>query len=126
VSFAGAYTPAELGDIYEDVHFCWALDFLDEDGNSNWLLPNRLYEGGRFQTVPIALRGSQTAVWLEALGFGVIVDDPIDGTVDALDAMTPSLYMQRRREAAAVDPKAFIADAQDCFALVAAMSGQPG
>ena len=47
--FEGAYrNPGDLPSIYGEVHFSWAIDFFEEGMNSNWLLPNRLYEGGRF------------------------------------------------------------------------------
>jgi succinoglycan biosynthesis protein ExoL len=36
--------PARL---YGDVHFAWAIDWFEAGANSAWLLPNRIYEGGR-------------------------------------------------------------------------------
>ena len=47
MAFRGPYAnPGELPDIYGGVHFSWAVDYLDDGLNSDWLLPNRLYEGG--------------------------------------------------------------------------------
>ena len=57
IHFAGPYrNPEDLAAIYGEVHFSWAIDFFEEGLNSNWLLPNRLYEGCRFGAVPIAMR----------------------------------------------------------------------
>ncbi len=36
----------DLAKIYGEVDFAWAIDFFEEGQNSEWLLPNRLYEKG--------------------------------------------------------------------------------
>ena len=65
----GAYkNPEDLSAIYNDVHFSWAIDFFEEGLNSSWLLPNRLYEGCLYGSVPIALAGTETARFLSAQG----------------------------------------------------------
>jgi hypothetical protein len=46
LQFQGPYQTHELAQIYADVHFAWAVDYFDEGANSDWLLPNRLYEAG--------------------------------------------------------------------------------
>jgi succinoglycan biosynthesis protein ExoL len=70
LSFEGAYTPEDLPRIYGAVHFSWLIDRYEAGANSEWLLPNRLYEGCRFGAVPIALEGTETARFLgrERLG----------------------------------------------------------
>src|SRR5262249_5337404 len=75
VHFAGPYhSPADLPAIYGDVHFSWAIDYYEVGQNSTWLLPNRIYEGGLYGTVPIALAGIETGRWLAKRGAGVIFD----------------------------------------------------
>jgi len=67
----------ELGTIYRGVHFAWAIDYFEAGANSDWLLPNRIYEGGLFGAIPIARNGCATAAWLQGNGIGVILDgDP--------------------------------------------------
>ena len=57
VAFHGAYrNPEDIGTIYGQVHFSWVIDFYEEGQNSQWLLPNRLYEGCRFGAVPVAMK----------------------------------------------------------------------
>ncbi|GAB4363727.1 MAG: succinoglycan biosynthesis glycosyltransferase ExoL [Kiloniellaceae bacterium] len=69
--YAGEYrNPDDLPAIYGRVHFTWAFDFLDAGGNSDWLLPNRIYEGGYFGAVALAADGTQTGEKLRALGLG--------------------------------------------------------
>lgn len=46
LTFGGAYTARDLPGLYGGVHFNWTIDYYEENGNSKWLLPNRIYEGG--------------------------------------------------------------------------------
>ena len=82
LSFEGGYrNPEDIEAIYRDVHFSWAIDFFEDDLNSKWLLPNRLYEGCRFGAVPIAMDGTETARFLRSRGIGIVLPAP---TVEAL------------------------------------------
>ena len=64
--FAGPYrNPEDSPRIYGDVHFTWLPDFFEAGMNSQWLLPNRLYEGCCYSTVPLAMAGTETARFLE-------------------------------------------------------------
>ena len=48
IVYGGPYrNPDDLEEIYRPIHFICAVDYLDEGTNSDWLLPNRIYEGGR-------------------------------------------------------------------------------
>lgn len=123
VSFHGPYTAADLPTIYGDVHFSWAIDYMEEGLNSSWLLPNRIYESGRYGATPIALAGVQTGRYLAEHGFGVRLDDP--DTLEAfLDALTPEAYAALRAQLDAVPASAFSAGEADCRRLVAALAGR--
>lgn len=117
VAFGGAYTAADLPRLYGDVHFCWAIDFMEEGLNSSWLLPNRLYESARYGCVPVALEGVQTGRYLAEHGFGVRLERPAD--LEAfLDRLTAERYAALRAELAAQPPAEFLADESDCRRLV--------
>jgi hypothetical protein len=123
VSFEGPYTAADLPRIYGDVHFSWAIDFMEEGLNSAWLLPNRIYESGRYGAVPIALAGVETGRWLARRGFGVQLSDPADLEA-VLDALTPEAYAGLRAQLDSAPRTTFSADADDCRALAAAIAGR--
>ena len=73
LSFGGSYDRArDLPILYGSVHFTWAIDYFEEGANSEWLLPNRLYEGAGHGAVPLALRDVQTGRWMLQRGFGVL------------------------------------------------------
>ncbi|HVV66182.1 MAG TPA: glycosyl transferase family 1 [Rhizomicrobium sp.] len=117
--FGGTYARGDLGRLYQSVHFNWTIDWYEEGGNSDWLLPNRLYEGSAFGTTPIALRRTATGRRLEALGIGALMDDPAAELEAFLDALTPERHEAMRLAARKVPRGAFIADLSDCDRLAA-------
>ena len=63
--FLGPYDRRrDLAPMYRGVHFAWAIDYYEAGANSDWLLPNRLYEGSLHGAVPIALARTETGRWL--------------------------------------------------------------
>lgn len=118
--FEGAYrNPDDLASIYSDVHLAWAIDFFEAGKNSQWLLPNRIYEGSFHGAIPVTLAGTETAAFTERLGIGITVPDIEAGTLASalgeLDA--PRLH----RLASAVldqDPANFSFHDADCRQLV--------
>ncbi|MDH4987364.1 glycosyl transferase family 1 [Aminobacter anthyllidis] len=134
LAFKGAYrNPEDMADIYSQVHFSWAIDFFEEGQNSTWLLPNRLYEGCRFGTVPIAMAGTETASFLERHKIGLVLSGPsVVALTEALSDMTMERYEALHHAVLARDPATWICDRSDCRALVvrlervAAENGAPG
>jgi hypothetical protein len=121
--FEGAYTPDDLPSLYGEVHFTWAIDYFEEGQNSSWLLPNRLYEGGRFGVVPIALRDVETGAWLAGRGAGVLLDNPVVDLVRFFDRLTPSAYEVLHAQSSALPMSDLRFDRADCQALVAQLAG---
>lgn len=128
MEFHGAYErPADLAAIYGDVHLVWAIDLYDAGGNSDWLLMNRLYEGGLYGVVPIALASVATGRWLQRRGIGLLLEagQPIEAALDAaLARLDASSYGAARAAVAARPLSDFVHDAQDTAALVAALRGR--
>jgi len=94
VKFLGPYrNPEDLQCIYRNVHFTWAIDMFEEGLNSSWLLPNRLYEGGLYGAVPIALASVESGRFLKKLGVGVLLTDPLAPSLrNFLSTLTPEKY----------------------------------
>jgi hypothetical protein len=124
LAFGGSYTAADLPGLYGQVHFAWAIDFMEEGLNSAWLLPNRLYEASRHGAVPIALKGVQTGRYLAEHGFGVTLETAAELEA-VLERLTPAAYAGLRATVEAQPREAFVAGPDDCRALVAALAGQP-
>jgi succinoglycan biosynthesis protein ExoL len=120
IYYHGAYkSPEDLPKIYGEVHFAWAVDFCQEGANSDWLLPNRLYEGGLHGAVPIALRGVETGRWLERRGVGLLIDASLEESVfELLSTMTPQAYRDAAAQLRALDRGAFQWTDAECSDLV--------
>jgi len=122
VSFSGPYTAADLPELYGNVHFVWAIDFMEAGLNSDWLLPNRLYEGPRHGAVPIALSGVETGRHLAQHGFGLPIAD-LDDLEGVLEAMTPAAYAALRGQVEAQPDRAFAIGRSACRDLVRKLAG---
>jgi succinoglycan biosynthesis protein ExoL len=114
VRFGGAYRPLDLARLYGGMHFSWAIDYFEEGLNSQWLLPNRIYEGGYYNVVPLALSGTETAHWLKGLGLGVLLHDPEKEVELFLERLTPEAYLRLIYVSAAAPREAFTAGQSEC------------
>ena len=121
IRFAGPYSQAELSSLYGGVHFAWSLDFTDEGMNSDWLLPNRIYEGSFYNTPSIAERRTAIGAWLADKGIGLLVDDPAGDIVRALTGLTAADYRVLEQRTSGVDTRAIAFDRQACRDLVMAL-----
>jgi succinoglycan biosynthesis protein ExoL len=123
VRFGGPYAQAELAQIYGQVHFVWSVDYMDEGSNSDWLLPNRIYEGSFFNTPSIAERRKAAGGWVAEKGAGLLVDDPVLDTVRLLTALTQDDYRVLEQRTRDIDTRAIAFDGEACRGLVAALGG---
>ena len=119
ISYAGPYDRArDLRRLYQEVHFAWAVDYYEAGGNSEWLLPNRLYEGGYFRTAMIASARSQTGRWLAQREAGFLLDEPLS---TALPAFFQQLDVARfeivRKRIAALPDALFVYGRAECLAF---------
>lgn len=86
----GAYQyPGDLADMYGGVDFNWTIDESDPNGNSAWLLPNRIYEGGCFGVPVIAATHTETGDWVTQRQLGWTFEEPFGETLATfLDRLT--------------------------------------
>ncbi len=124
VTFHGAYrNPDDLAAIYGEVHFNWAIDFFQQGMNSEWLLPNRLYEGGRYGAVPIARADTETARFVSARGIGIVLEEcSADGIVQLFAERVDEQYAEFRARSAVIDTSVWAANRDECQHLVARLA----
>lgn len=124
LAFHGAYTPEDLPTIYGGAHFSWAIDFYEAGGNSDWLLPNRLYESLCYGAVPVAANGVETARWLQKHEAGATLEGPLEASLPAFfDALSPERYSLLRAAALKLPPEATCYTAEGCRAFAAELAG---
>lgn len=125
LSFLGPYDwPGDLPDIYGGVDVAWLIDRYQAGQNSDWLLPNRLYEGCLNGAVPVVLEGTEVARRVAAWDCGVSVAAPESGAVAAaLSGLDPAGLARRRAAVAAIPRGALEMDEAECRRLTAAICG---
>lgn len=124
MTFRGRYAPAQLAEIYGRAHFAWTIDYYESGGNSDLLLPNRLYESLSFGAVPIAAAGVETARWLEAHTVGVILNEPVEHTLrDLFAALGSDGYAALQTAVARLDPELTRATRDSCRAFAEQLTG---
>jgi len=123
VTYHGAYDrQRDLADMYQSVHFTWAIDFYEAGQNSAWLLPNRLYEGGSFGAVPLAIAEVETGRWLQRQNAGIVLDGPLGPALLAyFSALSPPSYASAQAALQAVPRECWVDSGADAKRLIGAM-----
>jgi hypothetical protein len=123
--FLGPYDRRrDLARLYRSVHFTWAVDLYEVGANSDWLLPNRIYEGSLYGAVPIALRGVETGRWLAAHEAGLLLGPAIEEELTAQFAGLDAAGYAAARSALARIPRDDLVEAGDGGVRLAALLGQ--
>jgi succinoglycan biosynthesis protein ExoL len=98
--YGGPYaSPRDLPDIYAKVHFAWCIDYLDVGSNSDWLLPNRLYEGGLMGALALARQDTATSRMVEQEDLGWTFAEPLESTIANFIAHLDIAAYERKRQA---------------------------
>jgi succinoglycan biosynthesis protein ExoL len=123
LSFLGPYDRQfDLARLYQAVHFTWAIDFYEDGANSEWLLPNRLYEGGAHGAVPIALKTVETGRWLVRNATGILLAEPIETDLPRyFSALTLPAYTVVIASLAAVSGEKWVDEGADGQRLATAL-----
>jgi len=123
VNYLGSYrNPEDLGEIYGDVHFVWAIDYYESGQNSAWLLPNRIYEGSFYGAVPIGLTQVETGGWLNEHAVGVVANEPLQAwLMNFFRKLDESDYTKLAEAVACLPRQAMVCDREDCRELVGAV-----
>jgi succinoglycan biosynthesis protein ExoL len=114
VTYSGPYRPSDLPALYSGIHLNWAVDYFEEGGNSEWLLPNRLYEGGHYNAVPLALRRTETGRWLQGRNLGILLDDPQKDLESTLERLDGEKFDALKAACAAAERSLFVTTPADC------------
>ncbi len=119
--FEGPYGADDLEGIYRQVHFNWTIDYFEAGLNSEWLLPNRIYEGSLYGATPIARSGVQAAAWLAEHDAGLILADPARDLGPAMAAMTPTGFAGLHQAVAAIPRGDLVFSRKDAQRLAKAL-----
>jgi succinoglycan biosynthesis protein ExoL len=120
LQFLGPYQDeTALSRLFAGVHFAWTGDFYEQGGNSDWLLPNRVYRAVLYGAVPIAMAHVETGRWLEDHGAGVLLPEPAEeALVDIFRNMTLQRFSEAGLALKGIPMRSVVTDIEECRKLV--------
>jgi hypothetical protein len=94
IDYFGSYrNPDDLEQIYGAVDFAWSVDYSAAGFNSDWLIPNRVYESGLYGVPSIARCSTSTGDFVERQKSGWCFDEPFEANVSRfLGGLSRSSY----------------------------------
>jgi succinoglycan biosynthesis protein ExoL len=124
MTFHGRYAAEDLPRIYGAAHFAWAIDFFEAGGNSDWLLPNRLYESLAYGAAPIAMANVETGRWLKSHNVGLTLETAPEAALPTLlEQMTQERFDALAATARGIDPLLVRDTPKTCRAFVSRFAG---
>lgn len=120
--YLGPYRAEDLPRLYSSVHFAWLIDYFDEGENSDWLLPNRLYESVANGCVPIGLAPVESGRWMARQSIGLRIEHP-DELAPFLSGLDARRYRALREKVKEIPEDRTIAGARECRSLVEQIAG---
>ncbi|RCW79643.1 glycosyl transferase [Paracoccus lutimaris] len=121
VEWTGPYAyPQGLAQAYAGCDLVWAQDMWQRGTNSDWLLPNRIYEASWCGCPSVGLADTQTGARIASDGLGWTIARPApDHLAALLDRLTPA-QLARQRGALLARPECdFVQDARDVLPILA-------
>ena len=124
ITYDGRYkVPDDLEEMYGRAHFSWCFDFLDWEGNSQLLLPYRLYQGGYYGAVPLVAAGVEMAEHVDRLGVGHAFEAPyVEPLARFLEQLSWDDYAAERGKIMEIRRDAFLEDGRDVRSLLSTIA----
>lgn len=110
VRYFGVYqSPRDLSEIYGAVDLVWAVDFSASGANSDWLIPNRFYEGGLNGVPALARQGTATGDLVERRQTGWCIAEPFEANLTAfIEKLDIETYATTAKHIRSMDRDTFV------------------
>ena len=120
VAYHGPYAyPEGLAEVYRGCDLVWSQDLWQRGANSDWLLPNRIYEASYFGCLSIAVDGTQTASTVRERDLGYTIAEPsADALASLIDGLDADEVCERRRALLARPASEFVYAPDDLTRVV--------
>lgn len=115
IEFTGPYDwPQGLDAAYSNCDLVWSQELSWRGHNSDWLIPNRVYEGSFFGVPSLALADTQTGRFIEERDIGyTLSDDKPETLLHFLQNISPAALNTKRAALLAREEGEFVASAHD-------------
>ncbi len=120
IVYEGPYQwPQGLVKAYQGVHLVWAQELSWSGHNSDWLLPNRIYEGSYFGALSLCVDGTETGRVVGERGLGYVLADSQPQTlIDFVRSLDFEDILVKRRALMNQPASNFMADSDDARDLI--------
>ncbi len=124
IQFDGPYEwPQGLAKAYAGIDIVWSQELAWSGGNSDWLIPNRVYEASYFGVPSLSVGPTQTSKIIRERGLGYVLPEPTDAAllkfVEQLDRTELATV---RTDLLARPASQFVLQADDTAALLDAIA----
>lgn len=123
IEYRGAYAwPHELRDVYRHVDVVFAQELSWKGKNSDWLIPNRIYEASYFGVPSLTVGDTETARIVRERGLGFsLADDSLETLLAFVDGLDRAKLSAVSRRLLATPAEAFVTSAADTARLLDAI-----
>ncbi len=123
IVFTGKYAwPDGLANVYGALDLVWSQELTWSGGNSDWLIPNRIYEASYFGVPSLAVTGTQTATTILERDLGyALADAGVDTAAAFIESLTRDQLNDHRDRLLSRPASDFVLQASDTDALLAAI-----
>jgi succinoglycan biosynthesis protein ExoL len=120
IVYEGPYQwPEGLSEAYKGAHFVWAQELSWRGHNSDWLLPNRIYEGSFFGALSLCVDGTETGRVVAERSLGYALADAQPKTlIDFMRSLDRKEIADKQRSLLSRPDSDFIADSNEAKDLV--------
>lgn len=117
--------PGDLAAVYAGLDLVWAQDLWQRGSNSDWLLPNRIYEASWAGCPSLAVADTETGRRVAGDGLGWVVDRPDPDALGALiEGLTPGAIATRGRDLLARPETDFVQTPGDIARVIDRVTGR--
>lgn len=123
IRFEGPYDwPQGLARAYAGVDIVWSQELAWSGGNSDWLIPNRVYEASYFGVPSLSVGATQTSSIVRERKLGYVLSEPTSSALLAFIEQLDRAQLAAMQADLLARPKAqFVLQADDTDALLAAI-----
>ncbi len=126
IEFRGAYQwPEGLAEAYDGAHLVWSQELSWKGYNSDWLLPNRIYEASFFGVLSLAVEGTETARTVVERGLGYAIANASPATVvEFIEGLDRRELKQQQQVLLARPEGDFVASPDDIRKVIEGVIGE--
>jgi succinoglycan biosynthesis protein ExoL len=114
--------PEGLRDAYRDLDLVWAQELSWKGKNSDWLIPNRVYEASYFGVPSLSVGDTETSRIVRARGIGYVLhEESVGALTEFIDKLDVCGLDELRSRILAMPATDFVAGPADTAALLEAV-----